>query len=55
LNALEFLGVFEQLAREAGFVASEDVKGVGLVNPRSGLGDHHFHAIVVVRVRGVPY
>ena len=53
LDALELLGVFEELAREAGFIVSEDVEGVGLLDPGASLGDHDFDAVVVIRVGGV--
>ncbi len=40
LSALQFLEVPEELAREAGFVAAGDIKGVGLLDQGSGLNDH---------------
>ena len=50
LEALEFLLILEQLAREAGFVASDGVEGAGVLDPGARLGSHHFDSVVLIGV-----
>ena len=47
LEALVFLLILEQLAREAGFVASEVVEVAAALHPGAGLGGHDLEAVVM--------
>ena len=49
LEAFEFVSELEDLTGEAGFVAPENIEGVGLLDPGACLGDHGFDADVVCR------